>query len=143
MPEEDGAVSVPTLGSILLGTTDPHRLRDWYTAALAPGDDDGFTELTPTMLACPFGGTALLIDGRSDVAAENPEPIRLILNFFVDDIRAVEARLVAMEAIWVRELEHTEWGMIGTVLDPDGNYVQIVEPDGGPSESCARGSGAG
>ncbi len=31
----------PTLGSILLGTADPDRLRDWYAAALAPGDERG------------------------------------------------------------------------------------------------------
>jgi hypothetical protein len=46
----------------------------------------------------------------------------------VDDIRAAEERLVALDAVWVRELEPTRWGIIGTVLDLDGNYVQIVEP---------------
>jgi hypothetical protein len=65
---------------------------------------------------------------RSHVGAAAAEPIRAILNFVVDDVKAVEARLVAMDAIWVRELERTPSGMIGTVLDVDGNYVQIIGP---------------
>src|SRR5262249_60432886 len=56
------------------------------------------------------------------------EPARIILNFHVEDVRAAEARLVALGAVWARELEATRWGIIGTVLDLDGNYVQIVEP---------------
>ncbi len=118
----------PALRSILLGTHDPRRLRDWYTAALAPEEPDGFTEVTPTLFACRFGDTSLLVDGRSDVAEASPDPGRVILNFYVDDIRAVEARLVALGTVWVREPEATRWGIIGTVLDVDGNYVQIVEP---------------
>src|SRR5437868_6642573 len=146
-------MTTPALGSILLGTTNPRRLRDWYAAALAPGDGaEAFTEVTPTMFAGTFGDTSVLIDGRSDVAEKNPDPGRVILNFHVDnaratadhphtvepariilnfhvaDIRTAEARLVSLEAVWVRELERTRWGIIGTVLDLDGNYVQIVEP---------------
>jgi predicted enzyme related to lactoylglutathione lyase len=121
-------VTRPALRSILLGTNDPRRLRDWYTAALAPEDPDGFTEVTPTLFARRFGATSLLIDGRADLADRCPDPGRVILNFHVDDIRAAEARLVALGAVWVREPEVTHWGIIGTVLDPDGNYVQIVAP---------------
>jgi predicted enzyme related to lactoylglutathione lyase len=121
-------MSSTALGSILLGTTDPVRLRDWYTAAFAAGDEDAFTEVTPTLFACRFGNTSLFIDGRSDLVGTNPDPGRIILNFHVDDIRTAEARLVALGAVWVREPERTRWGIIGTVLDLDGNYVQIFEP---------------
>lgn len=133
-------MTTPVLGSVLLGSADARRLRDWYVAALAPGDGGGgFTEVAPTMFAGTFGGTTVIIDGRGDVADETAEPVRVILNFHVDDIRAVEARLVAMEAVWVREVERTEWGMIGTVLDVDGNYVQIIEPAPGTVPWCATG----
>ena len=40
---------------------------------------------------------------------------------------AVEARLIAIVAVWVRELEAGPCGLIGTVVDPDGNYVQFIE----------------
>jgi catechol 2,3-dioxygenase-like lactoylglutathione lyase family enzyme len=121
-------VPTPALGSVLLGTADPDRLRDWYTAALAPGDSGGgFTEVTPTMFAGTFGDTSLLIDGRSDVADKNPEPGRVVLNFHVDDARAVAEHLDSLGVTWLVELEEREGGLFGTLVDPDGNYVQIIE----------------
>ena len=44
-----------------------------------------------------------------------------------------------MQAVWVRELERVPWGIIGTVLDPDGNYVQIIEPTRGNVPWSAEG----
>ena len=121
-------MSTPALGSILLGTADPDRLRDWYAAALAPGDSGGgFTEVTPTMFAGTFGDTSLLIDGRSDVADKNPEPGRVVLNFHVDDARAVAEHLNSLGVTWLVELEEREGGLFGTLVDPDGNHVQIIE----------------
>jgi len=121
-------VPTPALGSILLGTAEPDRLRDWYAAALAPGDSGGgFTEVTPTMFAGTFGDTSLLIDGRNDVADKNPEPGRVVLNFHVDDARAVAEHLDSLGVTWLVELEEREGGLFGTLVDPDGNYVQIIE----------------
>jgi hypothetical protein len=121
-------MSTPTLGSILLGTADPERLRDWYAAALAPGDSGGgFTEVAPTMFAGTFGDTSLLIDGRGDVADKNPEPGRVVLNFHVDDARAIAEHLNSLDVTWLVELEEREGGLFGTLVDPDGNYVQIIE----------------
>ena len=115
-------MTTPILGSILLGSANPGRLRDWYSTALAPlRRDDGFLSFDS------FGSVGLLIDQHDDVPNPSREPHRSILNFYVRDILAVEARLIAMETIWIRELERTPWGMIGTVLDADGNYVQVIQ----------------
>jgi len=117
----------PTLRSILLGTADPLRLRDWYAAAFLGSDDDGFTEVTPTLFACSFGGASLLIDGRGDVAERSPDPGRVILNFHVDDARAIAERLDDLGVTWLVDLEERDGGRFGTLVDPDGNYVQIIE----------------
>ncbi|HEX3667640.1 MAG TPA: VOC family protein [Acidimicrobiia bacterium] len=121
-------MTTPALGSILLGTANPLRLRDWYAAALAPGDSgEAFTEVTPTMFAGTFGDTSVLIDGRSDVADTNPDPGRVILNFHVDDARATADHLNTLGVTWLVELEERAGGLFGTLVDPDGNYVQIIE----------------
>jgi len=125
----------PALGSILLGTTDPVRLRDWYAAAFAAGDGDGFTEVTPTLFACTFGDTSLLIDGRDDVAGRSPDPGRMILNFHVDDARGTAARLDDLDVTWLVEIEERDGGLFGTLVDPDGNYVQIIQLRERPSPS--------
>jgi predicted enzyme related to lactoylglutathione lyase len=121
-------MATPNLGSILLGTTDPRRLRDWYATALTPDRaGEGFTEVSPTMFAFTFGDTALMIDGRTDVADKNPEPGRVILNFHVDDARATAAHLNDVGVTWLVELEEREGGLFGTLIDPDGNYIQIIQ----------------
>ena len=113
-------MKTPPIGSILLGTRDPARLLDWYRAAFgAVPNDDGF--LT-------FGEVAVLIDKRDDVATANPEPGRLIMNFHVDDARAAAARLDEIGCVWLSEVEERDFGMLfGTVIDPDGNYIQIIQ----------------
>jgi len=107
------------LRAITLESRAPDRAAAWYRHALGLSDND------PLLTA---GGVELRFTlGTADVP-NTVEPARIVLNFHVDDIRAAEERLVALEAVWVRELERTRWGIIGTVLDFDGNCVQIVEP---------------
>lgn len=108
-----------TLGVVLVGSADPLRLRAWYAGAFGVGpDDDGVLD---------FGGIQVLID-RRDVAVRAVEPGRMIITFAVDDIAATEARLIDHEVTWVREVESTPLGRIGTLVDPDGNYVQVMQP---------------
>ena len=75
------------------------------------------------------GGVSLLIDDRDDVAARNAEPARVIINAHVDDARATARHLDCLGVTWLAEAGYREpagaWS--DTVLDPDGNYVQIIE----------------
>jgi Glyoxalase-like domain len=106
--------------AITLESRAPGRAAAWYRQAL------GLTDADPLLTA---GGVELRFTlGTSEAPNTLVEPARIVLNFHVADIRTAEARLVALEAVWVRELERARWGIIGTVLDLDGNYVQIVEP---------------
>jgi predicted enzyme related to lactoylglutathione lyase len=123
---KEDTMATPPLGSILLGTTNPGRLRDWYTAAFA-ADGVGFSEVSPTMFAANFGEVGVLIDGRTDIGETNPEPGRVILNFHVDDARATADRLNGLGVTWLVELEERDGGLFGTLIDPDGNYIQIIQ----------------
>lgn len=122
-------MSAPTLGSVLLGSSDPDRLREWYAAALGTESDElGMIELD---------GTALIPDQRDDVAISNPEPGRIILNFHVDDAHVAAARFDEIGATWLSRLEERDFGIVGTLIDPDGNYCQIIQTtvNGGASSS--------
>ncbi|MCO1580914.1 VOC family protein [Crossiella sp. SN42] len=109
-----------TLGSILLASTDPARLRDWYQHALgAHVSKDGFLM---------FGEVAVLIEHRDDIAPAPAEPGRVIFNFHVEDARFAAAHLTKLGVTWLVELEERNEGMLfGTLEDPDGNYIQIIE----------------
>ncbi|WP_129667550.1 VOC family protein [Phytoactinopolyspora endophytica] len=109
----------PKPGSILLGTTKPTELRDWYRRALAPGHEgEGPIDL---------GGFLLVIEQRDDVDVMNNEPSRMILNFHVADFDAVEAQLKAAGVDWLTPVADRPSGRFGTFTDPDGNYLQIIQ----------------
>jgi predicted enzyme related to lactoylglutathione lyase len=108
---------------MLLASTNPERLHAWYAAALAPQEDaevDGYRVLR-------FGSFYLTIDRRADVSDANPEPGRMILNFDVADARAAAARLDGLGVRWLAELEDRDGSLFATAVDPDGNYVQIIQ----------------
>lgn len=110
-----------SLFSIVLGSNDPDRLYAWYRAALAP-DDNGSQHID-------FGGVWLRIEHRDDVSGKNNEPGRMIINFTVDDARATARRLDEAGVSWITEVEERGHALIGTAVDPDGNYLQIVQLD--------------
>jgi catechol 2,3-dioxygenase-like lactoylglutathione lyase family enzyme len=122
-----------TLSSMLLGSTDPDRLRDWYRRAFEPRAGD------ETVL--DFGDLGVLVESRDDVAPTNPEPGRFIVNFHVDDAHAAARHLDEMGVTWLVKVEEREHGWFGTLLDPDGNYVQVIQFKPG-STTDARPEGA-
>jgi uncharacterized glyoxalase superfamily protein PhnB len=107
------------VGSILLGTTRPAELRDWYRKTLAP-DHEGDGPIS-------FGDLVLVIDERDDVAPKNDEPGRVIINFHVDDFAAARDRLEQAGVEWTAPPEERPFGHFATFADPDGNYLQIVQ----------------
>jgi Glyoxalase-like domain len=107
------------LGSILVGSTDPDRLRTWYRAAFAPDQ--------PEQGPLDVGGVLLVFEKRADVAHENPEPGRTIVNFHVEDAHQAEAHLNSIGVTWLAELERRPSAWFASLLDPDGSCVQIIE----------------
>ncbi|WP_020670891.1 VOC family protein [Amycolatopsis nigrescens] len=116
---EESTVYQPTLGSVMLGTSDPERLHAWYLKALRP-EVNQYGWLV-------FGAVTMLIDGRDDVSEKNPEPGRVVLNLHVADARTMVEHLDSVGVTWLAELEEREHGQFATLIDPDGNYVQIIE----------------
>jgi hypothetical protein len=107
------------LGSILIGSADPERLRSWYRGAFAPDQ--------PEEGSLDVGGVLLVFNKRSDVADANTEPGRTIINVHVEDAREAVTRLNDVGVTWLTELEQRPGGLFATLVDPDGSYVQIIE----------------
>lgn len=107
------------IGSIMIGSDDVEGMKDWYRKAFGVEENE--------MGAFVFGGVGLFIEEHSEVSGKAQEPARIIINLDVADCRAAEARLKEVGATWIREVEQQPYGLIGTVADPDGNYLQIIE----------------
>lgn len=73
-------------------------------------------------------GAVLAIDGHSETKGGTKEPQRVLINFFVDDLKAEESRLRGQGVKFIRSAGKEYWGgSISTFLDPDGNYCQLIE----------------
>ena len=108
------------LGGLLLGSADPERLNAWYRAAFAPSAEPG--------RALALGDTRLVFDQRDDLEKQSREPGRIIINLYVPDIEAVAAHLDSLDDVeWIRRPQSAPPGLLATIKDPDGNYVQILE----------------
>jgi catechol 2,3-dioxygenase-like lactoylglutathione lyase family enzyme len=106
------------LAAVVVGSAGPARAAAWYRDRLGLRGDGSVLEA---------GRARVVITERPGTSRPAPEPTRLITNFSVADVLALEAWLVESGATWARELESSPWGRIGTLLDPDGNYVQVIE----------------
>ncbi|MEV6320797.1 VOC family protein [Nocardia sp. NPDC051787] len=118
-------MTTSTIGSLLLSSTNPTRLRDWYATAFALKVDR--TPGEPGYDVLDFGGCYVLIDSRDDVGDINPEPGRVILNVDVEDARGVVDRIDDLGGRWLAELEDRDGSLFATAIDPDGNYVQLIQ----------------
>jgi predicted enzyme related to lactoylglutathione lyase len=115
--------------SIMIGTEDVSRLRDFYAKLFGePGFDEGGYS------GWKIGDGFLTIGPHSEVHGKNAEPGRVIWNIESPDVAGDFARLKAAGAIVVRdpyEMDEAPGYPIATLADLDGNYFQLVAPMGG------------
>lgn len=109
------------LGSVIIATADKPRLLAFYHDILGvPYGPSGKLE---------SGGVIIHPARHSAVQGPPAEPHRVMLTFDTDDISAATAALKAHGVVFVREPEQEAWGgWIATFLDPDGNYLQLLQP---------------
>ena len=112
-------MAAPPIGSLLVGSSNVEEMKDWYRRAFGISENQ--------MGAFEFGPVQLFVEQHSEVDGPNREPARVILNLDVPDARSLESHLQGMGARFVRPVEQEDFGLIGTVADPDGNYVQIIQ----------------
>jgi predicted enzyme related to lactoylglutathione lyase len=114
------------LNSILIGSEDPQRLRDYYTRLFGePGWDEG------GFCGWRIGTGGVMVGPHDQVKGTNAEPGLIIWNVESADVKADFERLKAAGATVVRDpySPMQEAGaLIATFSDPDGNYFQLVSP---------------
>jgi hypothetical protein len=119
-------MAAPNLGSLLIGTSQLDTMKGWYRACFAPVENE--------MGAFIFGNTQIFVEEHSEVSGLNADGHRIILNLDVSNCRELEEHLKNQDVTWVREVEQTPFGLIGTLADPDGNLVQVIEWGAAPDE---------
>ena len=73
-------------------------------------------------------GIRLSVGVHDRVGGTSRDPLRLMINLSVTDIRAVHDRLVRAGIVFTRAPEREEWGgWVATFADPDGNVLQLMQ----------------
>ncbi|GGB31770.1 hypothetical protein GCM10011492_23020 [Flexivirga endophytica] len=109
--------------SVLIGTRDVDRLHSWYAAVLPPRREEQMQQYR----VLDYRGFWLFLDPRDDVRATAADPHRFLLNIEVDDAEAVAQRADHIGTTWVSPLEDRDGSLFGTMQDPDGNAIQIIQ----------------
>ncbi len=109
--------------NINITSEDPARLAAFYRDVLQlPAAE----EMGPHAFVA--GGAHLLIDGHGETRGSAKEPTRILVNFFVEDVVAERTRLEAAGVSFTRKEGVEYWGgVISTMVDPDGNYLQLIQ----------------
>jgi len=121
--------------SILIGSENPQRLKDYYTKLFgAPTMDDG------GYAGWLIGNGFLTIGPHDQVKGKNTAPGRLIWNIETPDVKAQFQKLKAAGGTVVKEpysMGETPGQdmLITTFSDPDGNYFQLMSPMDIPTEA--------
>lgn len=70
----------------------------------------------------------LTIATHSDLRSSNPSPLHVMINLATDDIAGAYAAAVSRGARSMRPPEREDWGgWVATLVDPDGNIVQLLQ----------------
>jgi predicted enzyme related to lactoylglutathione lyase len=109
------------LGSIIISTSNKERMKQFYHDILGiPFNAQGKLESQ---------GIILHPANHSAIQSAPGEPYRIMLTFDVTDIHQTTEDLQQQGVSFVRLPEQEQWGgWIATFLDPDGNYLQLLQP---------------
>ena len=75
-----------------------------------------------------WSGVRLSVGVHDKVRGASREPLRIMINLTVADIRAVHGRLSRAGVVFTREPAREDWGgWVATFADPDGNVLQLMQ----------------
>jgi predicted enzyme related to lactoylglutathione lyase len=118
--------NVTGIGGIFLRAKDPDALSQWYGEALGidfigGGHFSMFTEETPGSV------TVFSLFDHDDSYIGDPQRQSVMVNYRVDDLDAMVARLTSLGAV-VDDILVEEHGRFAWSTDPEGNRFELWEP---------------
>ena len=121
---------VTGIGGIFFKAKDAPALRAWYEAHLGidvqPWGGAAFDWVDSD--GKPTGGTTAWSIASADSEQFAPSGASFMVNYRVDDLRALVAALRAEGCNVLDQIEDTEYGKFGWVIDPEGNKVELWQP---------------
>jgi predicted enzyme related to lactoylglutathione lyase len=112
---------VTGIGGVFFRARDPEALKAWYAEHLGLPVEEPLREKGPLVWS-PF---------REDTDYFGPSGQQWMVNYRVDDLDAVLARLREAGAEVDEKVQEESYGRFGWAVDPEGNRFELWEPAGG------------
>ena len=125
---------VTGIGGIFFKTADAPALQAWYRRHLGIDLDPTYGHAAFTWTdadGTPTGGTTIFSIGPDDGKGFGPGGAPFMINFRVDDVRALHAALAAEGCQVLEKIADSEYGVFACVIDPAGNKVELWQPPAG------------
>ncbi|MCE3003652.1 MAG: VOC family protein [Xanthomonadaceae bacterium] len=127
---------VTGIGGIFFKARDPAALAAWYQRHLGidlqPWGGAAFTWSTPGRVE-PDGGVTVWNIMPASSTYLDPSTAPFMVNYRVDDLDALLAKLRAEGCAVDAKVERSEYGAFGWVMDPEGHRIELWQPPaGGP-----------
>jgi predicted enzyme related to lactoylglutathione lyase len=122
---------VTGIGGIFISAKDPDKLCDWYKTHLGIDVQEwgGTAFRWVDAEGAPANGTTVWSVGDGSYFA--PSKASFMVNYCVADLHGL-LRLLREEGCQVLEnVEESEFGIFGWVMDPEGNKVELWQPPEG------------
>lgn len=122
----DKTPRVTGIGGIFLKAKDPKALQEWYRDQLgipvqswggAAFDSKDEGEVTTAWSLFPQSSKKF-----------DPSPAPFMVNYRVNDLHGLLARLRAAKCQVMDKVDESEYGKFGWVVDPEGNKIELWEP---------------
>lgn len=116
------------LNAVVIGTTQPEVMVEFYIKVFGkPADmvdqDNGFW-------GWQLGGAYLGILNHSEMTGNAKDPGRILINFETPEVKEEFTRIKDLGATVAHTPYEMGEGWVATLIDPDGNYFQLISPMG-------------
>ena len=117
------------VGGVFIKADDPRGLLRWYEESLGM-EPSSAQSVVFTWREADDDAEAHTVWGlfRRDTSYFDPSEVPVMINYRVDDLDAVLARLRAAGADVEDRVEEYDYGRFGWVMDPEGNRIELWEP---------------
>ena len=121
---------VTGIGGVFFRSDDPKGLRAWYATHLGLGpSEDGSVPLPWRHADDPDRlGMTVWSPFPKDTKYFGPTQPMFMVNYIVDDLEAMLAKLREAGVAVDDRTEDTEYGRFGWATDPEGNRLELWEP---------------
>jgi predicted enzyme related to lactoylglutathione lyase len=118
---------VTGIGGIFFKAKDPKAMQEWYKQHLGIDVQDW----GGAVFEWTDGGTTVWNIAPADAESFAPSTAPFMVNYRVADVRALVEALREEGCNVLDDVQDSEYGTFGWVIDPEGNKVELWEPPAG------------